>query len=216
MIQIKLFVMLGVFLALRGVYANVIQNEDLCKDPSFDTMFDTPDGKVYIFKKDKYYELQGTTLGDGPKPISDKWEGLPDSIDGAFSQNGTTFFFKNGRYWRFTEYKMDQSYPKRLSATYSEIPKKIDDVTVGIDGKVYFFAGRKVYRMDEFNEKSTTVMIEYISDGWKDIPNHCDAVHYSRIWGITFFFKNDKFYAFGSGPAYPIPTTSYFFDCQRI
>lgn len=119
-----------------------------------------------------------------------------ESIDGAFSQNGKTFFFKNGKYWRFTNYEMDPNYPEKLHRMYSEIPKNIDDATVWMDGKVYFFAGSKVYRMDEFNEKNTTVTEQKLSKHWKGIPNRVDAVHYSSSWGLTFFFIVDNFYAY--------------------
>lgn len=82
MFQLQLVLLLGVFVAIFARVSAGKTNQkgngtDLCKDPTFDTMFGTPDGKTYIFKKDKYYELEGTSVADGPKPIADKWKGLP-------------------------------------------------------------------------------------------------------------------------------------------
>ena len=38
-----------------------------------------------------------------PKPISN-WEGIPNNIDDALKYtNGYTYFFKDGKYWRFDD-----------------------------------------------------------------------------------------------------------------
>ena len=40
-----------------------------------------------------------------PKPISN-WDGIPNNIDDALRySNGYTYFFKDGRYWRFDDTK---------------------------------------------------------------------------------------------------------------
>ena len=47
-----------------------------------------------------------------PKPISE-W-GLPQSIDGALQwENGRTYFFKTGQYWRFYDriFDIDKALP---------------------------------------------------------------------------------------------------------
>ena len=45
-------------------------------------------------------------MSDGyPKPISN-WEGIPNNIDDALQySNGYTYFFKEGKYWRFNDKK---------------------------------------------------------------------------------------------------------------
>ena len=45
-----------------------------------------------------------------PKPISN-WDGIPNNIDDALRySNGYTYFFKDGRYWRFDDTKFKASY----------------------------------------------------------------------------------------------------------
>jgi matrix metalloproteinase-14 (membrane-inserted) len=40
-----------------------------------------------------------------PKPISN-WEGIPNNVDDALQySNGFTYFFKDGKYWRFNDKK---------------------------------------------------------------------------------------------------------------
>ncbi len=40
-----------------------------------------------------------------PKPVSN-WEGIPNNVDDALKySNGYTYFFKDGRYWRFDDAK---------------------------------------------------------------------------------------------------------------
>jgi hypothetical protein len=45
-------------------------------------------------------------VSDGyPKPISN-WEGIPNDVDDALQySNGYTYFFKEGKYWRFNDKK---------------------------------------------------------------------------------------------------------------
>ena len=56
---------------------------------------------------DKYYrfdpEARPPVRNTYPKPVSN-WEGIPGNIDDALQYtNGYTYFFKNGRYWRFDD-----------------------------------------------------------------------------------------------------------------
>ena len=45
-----------------------------------------------------------------PKPISN-WDGIPNNIDDALRySNGYTYFFKDGRYWRFDDTKFKVHY----------------------------------------------------------------------------------------------------------
>ena len=61
----------------------------------------------FHFQGDKYYrfdpEARPPVRNTYPKPVSN-WEGIPNNIDDALQYtNGYTYFFKNGRYWRFDD-----------------------------------------------------------------------------------------------------------------
>jgi matrix metalloproteinase-14 (membrane-inserted) len=50
-------------------------------------------------------------VSDGyPKPISN-WEGIPNNVDDALQySNGFTYFFKDGKYWRFNDKKFQVGF----------------------------------------------------------------------------------------------------------
>ena len=62
---------------------------------------------ILYLQGDKYYrfdpEARPPVRNTYPKPVSN-WEGIPGNIDDALQYtNGYTYFFKNGRYWRFDD-----------------------------------------------------------------------------------------------------------------
>ena len=60
-----------------------------------------------------------------PKPISN-WDGIPNNIDDALRySNGYTYFFKDGRYWRFDDTKF-----KVRTFIYITGTQNINDVMV--------------------------------------------------------------------------------------
>jgi len=79
--------------------------------------------KIYFTRGDKYWKFDPDrrphVRSQYPKPISD-WS-LPTGLDGALQwQNGITYFFKSGQYWRFddTKFSIAKSsprYPRKTS-----------------------------------------------------------------------------------------------------
>jgi len=59
-------------------------------------------------------------VSDGyPKPISN-WEGIPNNVDDALQySNGFTYFFKDGKYWRFNDKKFQVRSPLNSLRIYS-------------------------------------------------------------------------------------------------
>merc|ERR1712241_1362961 len=94
---------------------------------NIDAAFTWKNGKTYFFKGDKYWrftnknkdyyrfdpEERPPVKDTYPKPISN-WEGIPNNIDDALKYtNGYTYFFKDGKYWRFDDrsFKVDKANP---------------------------------------------------------------------------------------------------------
>lgn len=52
-------------------------NDEMCKDPKIDAIFNTHDGATYAFKGNYYYRLTENAIEHGyPKMISEGWPGL--------------------------------------------------------------------------------------------------------------------------------------------
>ena len=64
--------------------------------------------KIYFVKKDKYWKFDPdrrphVRQSQYPKPLS-LWGNIPSNIDAAFKwDNGRTYFFKSGQYWRYDD-----------------------------------------------------------------------------------------------------------------
>ena len=77
--------------------------------------------KIYFFKKDKYWKFdpksQPNVDKSYPKSVS-KWRGIPSSLDAAVRyNNGRSYFFKDGLYYRFDDQKLrvevaEPSFPR--------------------------------------------------------------------------------------------------------
>ena len=68
---------------------------------------------LYLLQGSEYWkfdpEKKPPVSRSYPKPISN-WDGIPNNIDDALRySNGYTYFFKDGRYWRFDDTKFKAS-----------------------------------------------------------------------------------------------------------
>ena len=75
---------------------------------------------------------------------------FPDRIDASFTwTNGKSYFFKDDRYWRFSEGKKDPGYPRLIKKGFDGIPGFVDAAFVWSgNGKIYFFKGKHYWRFD--------------------------------------------------------------------
>lgn len=80
-----------------------------------------------------------------PKDIASTWPELPEYIDAAFtSKTNKTYFFKNDKYWKYTEITLHEGYPRYISSKFRGIPDNIDSVLYLYENglsKLYFFKG---------------------------------------------------------------------------
>lgn len=200
------------------------RDDDICKNPSVNTMFNSADGLTYAFKGQYYYRLTENAIADGyPKPISEGWPGLPGDIDAAFTyKNGKTYFFKGTKYWRFNGRIMDGDYPKEISEGFTGIPDHLDAALVwGGNGKIYFFKGSKFWRFDPSKRPPVKSSYPKPISNWEGLPNNLNAaLQYTN--GYTYFFKDDKYYRFNDNhfavdaadPPFPRPVGHWWFGCS--
>lgn len=200
------------------------EDEALCKDPKFDTIFNSASGDTYIFKGNYYWKLSEDAVEPGyPKYISSGWPGLPGNIDAAFTyKNGKTYFFKGKQYWRYNGRKMDGQYPKDISEGFTGIPDDIDAAMVWSgNGKIYFFKGSKFWRFDPTQRPPVKSTYPKPLANWEGIPNHIDAA-FQYTNGFTYFYKDGAYYRFNdrlfavdpANPAFPRSTANWWFGCK--
>ncbi|KAG8201982.1 hypothetical protein JTE90_027454 [Oedothorax gibbosus] len=175
---------------------------DLCKDPSLDAATTVQDGRAFVFKGNHYWEIEETGIVDGPRKISDDWDGMPGNIDAAMTwTNGKTYFFKNDVYYRFRNQDMDPGYPKSIQTEFKGIPNNIDTAFVWSgNGKAYFFKGDIYWRFDNCKDPPILSYYPLYVNGWKGLPNNIDA---ALQWGNqkTYFFKGREYFRFNDKTA---------------
>ncbi|XP_063700125.1 matrix metalloproteinase-14 isoform X2 [Culicoides brevitarsis] len=207
----------------------VVQNDEqneLCKSPKVDAVFNTADGNTYAFKGDKYYRLTENAVAEGyPKKISDGWPGLEPNIDAAFTyKNGKTYFFKGTKYWRYSGRTVDGDYPKKISDGFTGVPDHLDAALVwGGNGKIYFYKGNRFWRFDPLKRPPVKSTYPKPISNWEGIPNDIDAaLQYTN--GYTYFFKGDKYYRFNdrtftvdqADPPFPRPVAHWWYGCSNV
>ncbi|XP_016905170.1 matrix metalloproteinase-14 isoform X3 [Apis cerana] len=199
------------------------EDSELCTNSKVDTMFNSAEGHMYVFKGDRYWRLTSDGVAVGyPKLISHSWKGLPGNIDAAFTyKNGKTYFFKGSKYWRYVGKKMDGDYPKEISEGFTGIPDNIDTVTVWTgNGKLYFYKGSKFWRFDPSQKPPVKNTYPKLISNWEGLPDNLDASIVYR--GYTYFFKGDAYYRFNdrmfsvdvADPAFPRSTAYWWFGCR--
>ena len=85
---------------------------------------------IPTFQGDKYYrfdpEERPPVKRSYPKPV-ENWEGIPGHIDDALQyKNGYTYFFKQGRYWRFDDKNFGVSTLARRGLAKDDFVSKVD------------------------------------------------------------------------------------------
>ncbi|CAH1984953.1 unnamed protein product [Acanthoscelides obtectus] len=209
----------------RKTPAPSVPDENLCKDPTFDTIFNSAEGFTYVFKGDKYYKLTEESIAPGyPKKISDNWPGLPGNIDAAFTyKNGKTYFFKGSKYWRYKGKKMDGLYPKDISEGFTGIPDDLDAALVWSgNGKIYFYKGGKFWRFDPSQRPPVKSTYPKPISNWEGVPDNMNAA-FQWTNGYTYFFKDNAYYRFNdrafavdqTTPAFPRSTAYWWFGCTN-
>merc|ERR1712061_901475 len=132
---------------------------------------------------------------------------------------------KGSRYWRYSPDnfgKLDRGFPKDISKGFEGIPNNIDAAFVWAkNDKIYFFKGSNYWKFDPRKDPPVAETYPRPLSNWEGVPDSIDAaLRYSN--DNTYFFKDGEYYRFNEdtftvdtdGPAYPRPSTTWWFGCQ--
>lgn len=139
-------------------------SRSLCNASVVDEALALPSGRsAFIFIGQLCYRVVpelGLHSDYWPRRIDSVWPGLTGPIDAAFRYpaSGKTYFFSNGRCWRYTGRTLDPGYPYPVSSRFPGIPQQPDAASLDTNGRdVLFFKGAYVWRYNRGVRSRQTV-----------------------------------------------------------
>lgn len=156
------------------------------KDGIDAALFYPPNGKIYLFKGDKYVRMSPPSNGNGGL-------GLEEGRDELMTNSESNNTIKNG-------FSVDSNYPRDLPGGWKGLPEGFRsgiDAAVYANGKTYFFKGNKYVRF-----LGTTIDPKYkipkdLPGGWKIddfFHKDIDAVFaFPEIKNRIYMFKGGKY-----------------------
>ncbi|XP_047455572.1 matrix metalloproteinase-19-like [Mugil cephalus] len=188
---------------------------DPCK-ASLDAVMLGPSQKTYIFSGQYVW----TVLSSGrntPVLISSLWKELPGSLNAAVhsQRTGKSYFLKDDKLWRYTNFKLDHGFPRRLS----NIPSNIDSaIYFNKNKKLIFFKGSGYWQWDEIGPTDFKSYPKSVGQLFRGIPSNIDA---AVTWtnGLIYIFKGSQYWRVNKHrqaveKGYPLRTASRWMQCD--
>ncbi|XP_028278030.1 matrix metalloproteinase-18 [Parambassis ranga] len=160
-------------------------------DLSFDAVTELQQEVVFfkdrfMWRKHPQFTETGITL------ISSLWpDSVPSYLDAVYQnvEKNVLLFFKGDQYWMLSQLKVEEGYPKNISAL--GFPPRIQSVDAALhfkkDRYTVFFTGHECWRYDEnLKTMESPVLIE---EQWPGVPFPIDAAIFYE--GLVHFFKNN-------------------------
>lgn len=163
---------------------------DPCK-VSLDAVMLGPKQKTYIFSGQYVWTLSSSGY-NSPMLISSLWKDLPGSLSAAVhsQRTGKSYFLKGEKLWRYTGFKIDHGFPRRLS----NIPANIDSAFY-LNKKLIFLKGSGYWQWDEMRASPADFRLypKPISHLFKGAPGDTEA---AVTWtdGHVYLFKGTQYW----------------------
>uniref|UniRef100_A0A3Q4GPZ5 Matrix metallopeptidase 19 n=1 Tax=Neolamprologus brichardi TaxID=32507 RepID=A0A3Q4GPZ5_NEOBR len=147
--------------------------------------------KTYFFSGQYVWTVSNSDYNT-PIQISALWKELPGSLSAAVHspRTGKSYFLKGDKLWRYTGFKLDQGFPKRLS----NIPANIDSAFYfNKNQKIIFFKGSGYWQWDEIAPTDFKSYPKPVGQLFKGMPSNTDA---AITWtnGYVYIFKGTEYW----------------------
>lgn len=145
------------------------------------------DGKLYLFKDDRYMSWD-----DGAVSSIKDWK-LPANIDAALTlttRKDINYIFKGCSVWTIYQSAKTMTLgPFHLSQVFRGIPCDLDAATM-INGKIYFFKGRRCWVWDD----KLAMALEGGLEMWKEVKGRIDSAF---NWdGKTYLLQGKSYWRY--------------------
>ncbi|XDV49728.1 hypothetical protein PO909_018922 [Leuciscus waleckii] len=129
---------------------------------------------------------------DAPVQINALWKELPGNINAAVHSQRTnkSYFLKGDKVWRYSGFKLDHGYPKRL-----RIPADIDAAFfLSSRRALVFIKGSDYWLWDELGSGKLLLQPRPVSQLIAGLPSDPDAA-VARSDGGVFVFRGEKYWS---------------------
>ncbi|CAK6963795.1 matrix metalloproteinase-19-like [Scomber scombrus] len=188
---------------------------DPCK-ATLDAVMLGPLTKTYVFSGQYVWTLSSSGYNT-PIRISALWKELPGSLNAAVHspRTGKSYFLKDDKLWRYTGFKLDNSFPKRLT----NIPANIDSALyLNKNKKLIFFKGSGYWQWDEIGPTDFSSYPKSVEKLFYGLPSNTNA---ALTWtnGHIYVFKGSQYWRVNQQhqaveKAYPLDIASHWMQCD--
>lgn len=170
---------------------HVDPSQDACQINEFDAITEIQK-ELHFFKDRHYWKISSKGERKGPFLISEKWPGLPATINSAFEEPLTKkmYFFADKQFWVYTENEVLGPRKIEKLGLPSDL-SRVEGTVQRAKGKVLLFNGQNFWRLDE--------KAQMIDSGY---PRLTDSVfggvppdsHDVFLYKGFFYFCRESFY----------------------
>ncbi|XP_005321547.3 matrix metalloproteinase-28 isoform X2 [Ictidomys tridecemlineatus] len=156
------------------------------------TLYDG-DQQVYIFKGSYFWEVTPDGNVSEPRPLQDRWAGLPPNIEAAAVslEDGDFYFFKGSRCWRFRGSKSVWGFS--LLCRAGGLPRHPDAALFFPPlHRIILFKGARYYVLAQGGLQVEPYYPRSLQD-WKGVPEEVSGA-LPRKDGSIIFFRDDRYW----------------------
>ncbi|KAK5864230.1 hypothetical protein PBY51_001190 [Eleginops maclovinus] len=164
---------------------------DPCGAP-VDAVMLGPQQKTFVFSGGFVWTVSGSGHSP-PVPTSSLWRELPGGLNAAVTsqRTGKTYFLKEDRVWRYSGFKLDHGFPRKLS----NIPANIDAAFyLSKSKKLVFIKGSGYWQWDEVSTTDFSSYPRPLSQLFPGAPGGPDAT-LSSSYGNIYLFKGSQLWS---------------------